>query len=217
MALLQWHVGQLRNSTPDHCRHLTRMELGWTTHKKYTTYLRPLALAFEASTEIVHDDARAAAAEEDGILATKATAGTRYHNRLAVIPQLRRCHDVRISLRSRNCAAPRYKSRGSYVEECGVKRQLCAAQYSSPDHNLEETNSTDHRTGNFEECELRDTRIAARRKLFCLSAERTERLMVTTCRGTRLAPNGATWSAAVGKHVILIFTCQPPVSQNARP
>jgi len=52
------------------------------------TYLGALALALEASAEIVHDDARATAAEEDGVLAAQSTARTRHHDRLAVIPQL---------------------------------------------------------------------------------------------------------------------------------
>jgi hypothetical protein len=61
---------------------------GWSTPETWLTYLRACALAFEASTEIVHHDARAAAAEEDGVFATQSPAGTRHHDRLAVIPQL---------------------------------------------------------------------------------------------------------------------------------
>jgi hypothetical protein len=58
------------------------------------TYPGALALAFKASTEVVHDDVRAATAEEDGVFATKTTASARHNNRLAIVPQFLRSHIV---------------------------------------------------------------------------------------------------------------------------
>jgi hypothetical protein len=67
-----------------HCCH--SLDQRTTTASK--TYLRPCALAFEASAEVIHHDAGAPATEEDGVLATQSAAGTGDHDRLAIIPQL---------------------------------------------------------------------------------------------------------------------------------
>jgi hypothetical protein len=56
------------------------------------TDLRALALALEAPSKVVDHHVCAAAAEEDGILATQATAGACHDHRLAVVPQLLRSH-----------------------------------------------------------------------------------------------------------------------------
>jgi hypothetical protein len=78
---------------------------------EHETYRWALALALEASTKVVHDNVRAAAAKEDGVLATESTTSTRDHNRLAVISQLLRSHDLcicgfsRMRLRSRGVNA----------------------------------------------------------------------------------------------------------------
>jgi hypothetical protein len=58
------------------------------------TYLWAFALALEAASKIVHNNIRAAASEEDGILAPKPTTGARDNDRLAIIPQVLSSHDV---------------------------------------------------------------------------------------------------------------------------
>lgn len=62
------------------------------------TYRRALALALEASTEVVHNDIRAATAKEDGVIATETTASARDNNRLAIVPQLLGSHIMKYGL-----------------------------------------------------------------------------------------------------------------------